>query len=646
MVSIMSSPTIRLALLIAVVKPHRINVGRTMQILVDLISELLDLIGGSSTDANNPNIQGRYIVLAYLWTTWQRSMMLLFYYALAGQLVWGFDQQWSDKLALRGNSVLGHPSMRATLTGWANTKSSYLCPWAFAMLRKDRSALGMDFRTFHQRFNSLHRDRQARCVYGSDESCDGSHPLACGRFVDRRLVAKEQSMHDSTCSGRCTRLRWSEKSYKGIAGPRAVSLIANTDYIAYCQASESTLAVSHVWSHGQGGRPGTGINRCLHDRYSRIAKQYGCDSYWMDTVCIPEAHELRRDAIRYINRIFGDSKVTLICDKDLMGIDISNIEHDMTLLESVLATFLVCDWNVRAWTLLEAVKGNHALHILCSSNRILSLRGALIRLHQEGSIDLAILFLAARHLLPKHTEAFRKNATRQSVEEAGNILSHRHATRESDDIVIWSLLNGIRVFDTAETFWKGKINQSINTGYLMTNTPRLQNVPGFSWAPSSPYVRISNATSRESPPSDFFSFDGEGSEPGTLTVKGLSAAWLVYGVDKDHAPLYQDAPVTAEYLNNDGTQSAEILPGHRSLNPCWQTAMLLLESQKWVYLIQPRSSRHAGPYLAAQDRGETLGPLVAICTSNDGELWRWNGVYEWNRTIPLPQFVPDEILLV
>ena len=259
---------------------------------------------------------------------------------------------------------------------------------------------------------------------------------------------------------------------------------------------------------------------------------------------------------------------------------------------------------------------------------------------------MAILFLAMRHLLPASTDGFRNSSSRKRLEEAGNLLSHRHATRDGDDIVIWSLLSDIRVYDTAEMMWKGKIKRRINTGYLMTTTPRLHGVPGFSWAPSSPYVRRPAAASGSLSKSHFFSFDGEGSESGTITVMGLRAEWLVYNVDKDQARLYQDAPVTAKFLNSDGSHSAEILPGHRVLNPCWQAAALLLDSNRLVILIQPQSSKNAGPYDATRNRGETHGPLIAVCTSGDGERWQWKGVYEWSRSIPLPEFVTEEILLV
>jgi hypothetical protein len=644
-VSLMGTPILNLALQIAIADRSQYNVGWTMQIFLNLTSELLDLAAAPITPGHGLSFQGQYILLAYLWTTWQRSMMLLFYYVLGSQLGSGYDDKWTDKLALRGNSVLGHPSVRATLHGWANQRSHYMCPWAFELLRTSRSSLGLDFRKFHSRFSDAHGDRAARCLFASDQPCDGGHPLECGRFVDKNLVEEEQSMHDLTCSRSCDRLVWDEASYRSISGPTAASIIPNPSAITYCQASENTLAVSHVWSHGQGGRPSTGINRCLHDRYVELAKQYGCDSYWIDTVCIPETHDLRKEAIRYINRIFAESKITLVCDRDLISLDVRRIDESVELLESVLATFLVCDWNVRAWTLLEAIRGNHAIYLLCMFNQAVSLRDALIRVHHEGSIDLAILFLAAQHLLPASTDAFRNSSSRRSVEEAGSLLSHRHATRDSDDIVIWSLLSGIRVFDTAEAMWKSKVNHRIRTGYLMTRTERVQNLRGFSWAPSSPYVRRPSARSGEPPGSHFLAFDGEGSETGIVTAQGLSAVWLVHDVDKDESSIYKDAPATATFQNDDGTHTKTELSGHRIRNHSWQTAIDLLESHAYVRLLQPKSSRSSEPYRAAKDRGETHGPLVAICTSEDEKHWRWNGVYEWSRSVPLPQFDSDEIML-
>ena len=111
--------------------------------------------------------------------------------------------------------------------------------------------------------------------------------------------------------------------------------------LLYCQASNSVLATSHIWSHGQGGRPEEGLNSCLHLRYIVIAKSFGSDSYWMDIPCIPDDHELRDESISKINDVFTQSKVTLVCDRDLIQIDAKHLTPEVR--ESILVVVAVCD---------------------------------------------------------------------------------------------------------------------------------------------------------------------------------------------------------------------------------------------------------------------------------------------------------------
>jgi hypothetical protein len=183
------------------------------------------------------------------------------------------------------------------------------------------------------------------------------------------MKIEDQTTHTKYCAGNCCSLHWGEESYRNTEGARGVSLDQRDNGLfQYCAASEYTMAISHVWSHEQGGRPElgpNGINSCLHDRYVKIAKSKGCDSYWMDTPCIPQ-DTLRRKAIEQINSVFANSKLTLVCDRDLMSVEINQMT--LGLQESILAAILLCDWNVRAWTLLEALRGRKNIQILCTKD--------------------------------------------------------------------------------------------------------------------------------------------------------------------------------------------------------------------------------------------------------------------------------------
>lgn len=180
-----------------------------------------------------------------------------------------------------------------------------MCGWAFELLRNHPITIGADFRRFHQRFAGALGNCHPRCIATEPRACKGDIPDNCQRF--RGMKIENQSGHDNKCAGNCPKMLWDEASYRSLSGARAVSL--DSDHrgdalIKYCPASPNTLAISHVWSHGQGGRPEVGFNCCLYLRYRRIAQSFGCDSYWMDTPCIPDDHELRNESISKINDVF------------------------------------------------------------------------------------------------------------------------------------------------------------------------------------------------------------------------------------------------------------------------------------------------------------------------------------------------------
>lgn len=279
-----------------------------------------------------------------------------------------------------------------------------MCRWAFELIRSDRVATVLGLRLLCKRFAAFSETygAQPRCLLSNDKAtqCDGSSPYACKRFTEMQV--EDQSAHALFCSGTCSRVHWNGISYRSVTGPKAISVLGNVeDGLKYCQASDKTMTISHVWSHGQGGRPEideSGLNYCLHHRYCLLALEKGCDSYWIDTACIPKDNELRREAIGHINDTFRDSKLTLVCDKDIMAVDVEDLTIETK--ETLLSVLLVSDWNVRAWTLLEAMRGKSNIHLLCKDDRTISLRYLIECVNQEGSTEIATIFVTAKHLLP------------------------------------------------------------------------------------------------------------------------------------------------------------------------------------------------------------------------------------------------------
>ncbi|KAF4537742.1 Ankyrin repeat-containing protein [Lasiodiplodia theobromae] len=366
------------------------------------------------------------LIRAFLWKSWQRATILFRWYILDRKL-----------------------------------NSSEIPPY-----------MSTDFSHFLHRYNQAFGSLPARCV---------------------PIPTTADSFQQSFCGGSCQRLYWDKECYVSVReGARAVALdMAEDGLLKYCSASETTMAISHVWSHGQGGRPenvesSTGFNSCLHQKYSAIARRFGCQSYWMDTPCIPEDHDLRKEAIKNINQVFEASQFTLVCDRDIMTIDVRKRHDDMIgTYESLLAALLVCDWNARAWTLLEGYQGRENIHLLCKDDEIIRLADIIDVVHRAGDIVLGNMCLAMDHLIPLRGPRIKDPQDKRfSVEQSGRLLSHRHASRTGDEIVIWSLLRG-GLFNTAEDFWRNH-STVIQTGFLISDAPRISDVPGMGWAPARP----------------------------------------------------------------------------------------------------------------------------------------------------------------
>ena len=625
--------------------------GELLQDYPDMLAELLETSSDlTSQCSSSAEYQLWYIVRSALWSSWQRSSMLYYYALLSDGLERGFSgSQWGRIDHLRSSVPNPNLSLHQMLSLYAaDGKSQYMCSWAFELLRTEPVCLGMDFRIFHQRYLQLWSNTTARCKKGSPVPCAGNSPNKCWRF--RGMVIKDQSAHNTGCGERCRKLPWDETSYRNTSGARAVSIESTGSgmkdyYLKYCSVSEKTLAISHVWSHGQGGRPDVGVNQCLHRRYVKIAEQLGCTSYWWDSACIPEDHALRLEAIQNINQTFARSKVTLVCDKDLMGIDIADLT--ITTEESILATVLVCDWNLRAWTFLESVKGRSNIHLLCKDNRTIPFVQIVRDIFEAGSIDLAILSFSVPHMFPPSKNESQVGFTPyMTTEQSGQVLSYRPASRKGDDIVIWSLLSNEESCDSPEGLWRTKVRESIgyfvHTGFLMSSAPRLP-MKGLSWAPSTPYFEpLREDKSRQVP--SFRAFSSSDTWPGKVTDQGLLAAWHVYQFDTSNVTTRGSQ---TSVVNDDQIVVLE------------EIVSLYLQGCPWGALLLPVSNVSTferGRDTSTRYRGQIRGRLVAVIGSTNStkpseeaakdRSWMWKSVFEWNEKVCLPKFTEVHDFLI
>ena len=605
--------------------------------VVDSILVLLKL--AVDTSAKEPDPDPRWVVVcAYLWTLWQRCLMLELRLHMELQLR-GYDYQSNSSLYRKGTELI--PEIHELLDRQHLQhlhRTPYLCGWSLQSLRNERASVTMDFRRFHDLYHAQFGERLPICNLGPTQ-CDGRSSHDCKRFMNTEI--RDQSMHNVKCQGSCRRIFWSSDSFRGITGARAVD-ISSTDgeTLRYCKVTENTLTISHVWSHGQGGRPdrlgpeGTGFNRCLHRRYADLAASLDCKSYWMDTPCIPSEKDLRWECISQITSVFATSVKTLICDRDVMTIDISGQTIDA--YESVLATLLVCGWSVRAWTLLEAMRGRFGLYVLCLHNMVVSLEKLLKSVHAEGRIDLVTLFLSRDYLFPPVTisedpyflgEYFVSELDLElengflSIGEAATLLSHRHATRDGDDLLIWSLLIGDVEDRSPVEMWKRQIGKEIKTGSLISSAQRVQGHPGLSWAPYLPNV-LQHNRDLDKVSKVYPAYDGSETCKGFFTKEGLRVRWVVHRIPD------------LEILESPSEPS----------NLCAEIADQYLRGFKGGAMLQALPCQ--GPRSMGSRYRGVLGYVMVICGSHDGAAWEWRGIYEWNALITLPPSTMQEMLII
>ncbi|KAI4175956.1 MAG: hypothetical protein LQ343_001238 [Gyalolechia ehrenbergii] len=368
----------------------------------------------------------------------------------------------------------------------------------------------------------------------------------------------------------------------------------------------------------------------------------------MDTPCIPEDHKLRREAIRKINEIFENSKATLVCDRDLMSIDATDLS--VKIRETILVTAMVCDWNLRAWTFLDSMRGRRNVYILCKDNVIVSLRETAEIVYRKGCIDITILLLNAPHLLPIRFGREYKTVGGSIVsgfmtlETGASLLSHREASRPGDDIVIWSLLLDDKVYDEPKSFWRSRVGLSILTSFLLSSAPRLK-TKGFRWAPSSPTAQL--LTDRSGGLRyRLLAYDGMDSSSGLITKDGYRASWLMYdflGGVRGSKFLSSKMKVEMEPVEPKCQDNLD------------RVRQKYLGGYLWGALLQPIASQTFNdPVLHRSDAGRTL--LAVVATNRrwtwPGEkdkrlFWTWRGIYEWDMSEPLPKFATiDNVFIV
>ncbi|KAF2228490.1 hypothetical protein EV356DRAFT_571831 [Viridothelium virens] len=559
---------LELAVLVALPISERQNWhGQATLSLVNMIADSLEYLlymkPGANFDASR-----LLIVRSLLWSLWRRSLSLHRYYVLRVHLEFGFTYSVHRSLRLKGQRlydiVCNHRQLAGSTTPEASALPNSACNLAYELLQSDPVLVGTDLTALLVRFNETFPDEPPQ---HADQRSDTTTLEQSNHQITEQTTRVDDSSvrnhvshasHVNTCSGNCTRLAWNESSYRAISGAPAVSLVPIQEgRLQYCESSRRTMTVAQTWTSVQDGNQGDainvpGISTCLHKTFCEVSHKAGCNSYWVHTTCVPIDQTMRNEVMDSINAVFEDSQFTLVYDHKIISMaapDAGLCEVDS--MEKLLATFLLCEWNLGAWTLFEAMKGAKNLQLLCKNNTLVSLHEVILSIHTRGSIELSSLLLSSYYLLRpseihglssiitvfqelSSSELLRHTNTRtMGVEEAGRLLSYRRVRDEKDQVLIWSLLIGVPPTSIPAQFWSYMF--TIRTGYLMSSIPRVEGVPNLSWGPICPGCAIDNqdtfAKSQSLVWHDEQSEEGWIIKTSTLSPIFLKAIWQFCSLD-------------------------------------------------------------------------------------------------------------------
>lgn len=165
----------------------------------------------------NEHDQNLSVLKAYLWTAWQRSVMLFFHYLIGARLWHESPSTWNSFMAIRGLRRLVDLDAKF----YRGDSTNYLCNWAVELLRTSRTSVALDFRRMIKLFDNHFSGLRGRCLKDSESTCRGDAPEMCQRTTG--VEARSQSMHAAACDNQsCARIKWDETLYRQCKSPRAV----------------------------------------------------------------------------------------------------------------------------------------------------------------------------------------------------------------------------------------------------------------------------------------------------------------------------------------------------------------------------------------------------------------------------------------
>ena len=217
--------------------------------------------------------------------------------------------------------------------------------------------------------------------------------------------------------------------------------ISNAEKLATSIARDTPyVAISHVWADGLGSTTEQGMYWCQAKRLSSFASDAAGlgTAFWVDSLCIPEATEYRKEAIAMMKSVYQNATKVVVVDRSICQ---QSAQQTIMSLIYIVAT---SSWMQRLWTYPEAYLASSIL--LAFSDRLVDL---------QELIDQAIRMAAvpsAQQLLSKLCEPLilellslvpqPQAPHRLPISRVLDVMRSRSTSRKSDEtIAVSTVLN-------------------------------------------------------------------------------------------------------------------------------------------------------------------------------------------------------------
>ena len=219
-----------------------------------------------------------------------------------------------------------------------------------------------------------------------------------------------------------------------------ISISTTEELVTSIARDTPYVAISHVWADGLGSTTEQGIYWCQAKRLSSFASNAAGlgTAFWVDSLCIPEASEYRKEAIAMMKSVYQNATKVVVVDRSIC--QQSAQQPIMSLIYIVAAS----SWMQRLWTYQEAYLASSIL--LAFSDRLVNFQELIhqaTRMTAVPSAQQLLSGLCEPLILELSSLVSQPQASRRlPISGVLDVMRSRSTSRKSDEtIAVSALLN-------------------------------------------------------------------------------------------------------------------------------------------------------------------------------------------------------------